>query len=177
MLDFTEEQKDEFWEAFLNFCDEDGEIAKPELGDLMEALGEEVSAAELDEIFKEVDEDGSGMVDFDEFIEMMRKRLLGAYDNATDVRSAFELLDKDGSGKVSRDEIENVVVHFCGKLTEDEVTVIMSAADINHDGELDYEEFSLMMQQMSTEERMKQEWLAEGVKTGPAAAPPDPRLL
>jgi len=60
-LGWSDEQIDEFKQAFYSF-DEDGEgtIGRSELGDLLEALGENLTEGEVDEMMGEVDMDGSG---------------------------------------------------------------------------------------------------------------------
>lgn len=104
VADFTMEQKEEFHEAFMNFSDEEGNLDIPALGHLLEALGEDLTENQVEAMFREVDEDGSGEVDFDEFISMMRRRLLTCQDTELDIRSAFNLLDKDGSGRIDKEE-------------------------------------------------------------------------
>merc|ERR1711939_842822 len=120
-LGWDDEQIDEFKQAFYSF-DEDGEgtIGREELGQLLEALGENLTPPEVDEMMAEVDEDGSGQIDFDEFLGMMQK-------------------------KMSDDELKHVVTDFCGKLTDAEVNELLSEADISGDGLLAYEEFYKIM--------------------------------
>ncbi|KIH44839.1 EF hand [Ancylostoma duodenale] len=48
-----------------------GYINVSDLRDILRALDENVSEEELDEMIAEIDTDGSGTVDFDEFMEMM----------------------------------------------------------------------------------------------------------
>nr|7SC2_A Chain A, Troponin C, slow skeletal and cardiac muscles,Troponin I, cardiac muscle chimera [Homo sapiens] len=69
----TEEQKNEFKAAFDIFVlgAEDGSISTKELGKVMRMLGQNPTPEELQEMIDEVDEDGSGTVDFDEFLVMM----------------------------------------------------------------------------------------------------------
>jgi len=112
-VDFTMEQKDEFNEVFLNFADDDEVMDLTSLGVLLEALGEDISDGQLKDLIHDLDSDGSGLVSSDEFIELMRKRLLVSPVGNADIRSSFDLLDKDGSGFVDKEEITNVVVRYC----------------------------------------------------------------
>lgn len=104
MADITEEQKLEFKEAFSLFDkDGDGKITtkvekklysfhsigcielnwleliitngSKELGTVMRSLGQNPNDEELDNMIKEIDEDGNGTVDFDEFLIMMSKKM------------------------------------------------------------------------------------------------------
>jgi len=160
-VDFTMEQKDEFHECFLNFADEEENLDVPALASLLEALGEELSEQEVLEMFREVDADGSGEVDFDEFIGMMRVRLLISQDSEPEMRSAFNLLDRDGSGHVDKEEIINVVVDFCGKLTVDEVVELIEWADVDANGAIDYAEFTSLLKQITIAERQYERFLEE----------------
>jgi len=172
--DFTLEQKDEFYEAFMNFADKEENLDPEALGELLAALGEDLTEEQVEEMFKEVDEDGSGEVDFDEFISMMRRRLLTNPDVDNDIKSSFQLLDKDNSGKIDREEIANVVVEFCNKLTHEEVDELISWCDINNDGDIDFEEFTLIMRQITVAERQAQRFLEEAEWVpGMADKPPD----
>ena len=61
---------DELAETFEHFDDDsDGSIDRQEFKKLMEALGAEMSEAELEIGFEPIDTDESGEIDFDEFSE------------------------------------------------------------------------------------------------------------
>lgn len=144
-MGWSDEQVDEFKQAFYSF-DQDGEgsIGREELGDLLEALGENLSPVEVDEMLAQVDEDGSGQIDFEEFLGMMQRKMSND-ELEQEIRDSFSLLDKDGSGLISADELKHVVTDFCGKLTDTEVNDLLSEADITGDGLLSYEEFYKIM--------------------------------
>merc|ERR1712088_1267862 len=72
----TEEQTAECREAFALFDkDGDGTISTKELGTVMNSLGQKPTSAELEAMIKEIDTDGNGEIDFDEFLAMMAKKL------------------------------------------------------------------------------------------------------
>ena len=48
-------------------------------------------------IFKQVDSDGNGEIDFEEFLSMMAKKLKET-DLEEDIREAFRVFDKNSSG-------------------------------------------------------------------------------
>ena len=94
----TEEQTAEFREAFALFDkDGDGTISTKELGTVMNSLGQKPTAAELEVMIKEIDTDGNGEIDFDEFLAMMSKKLQES-DLEEDIREAFRVFDINCTG-------------------------------------------------------------------------------
>ena len=94
----TEEQTAEFREAFALFDkDGDGTISTKELGTVMNSLGQKPRAAELETMINEVDIDGNGEIDFEEFLTMMAKKLKET-DLEEDIREAFRVFDNKNSG-------------------------------------------------------------------------------
>jgi voltage-gated sodium channel len=78
------------------------------IGSVLEKTEKELLAS-MEDDFKEVDADGSGELDYEEFQKLIRTetfgfklRLLGVY--ADEAESLFELMDADSSGTVSPDE-------------------------------------------------------------------------
>ena len=67
----TDEQLEEFKQAYDMF-DKDGDgISKEELKEAMLTFGKAPTQEELNDIMRKADEDGSGTIDFEEFINLM----------------------------------------------------------------------------------------------------------
>ena len=93
---------------------------------------------EVDRIFKLVDVDNSGEIDFSEFVTATVNR--GELLQHDKLKAAFEIYDKDGSGSISTDEIKQVL--GVGKDISEEVwQQIVKEVDANGDGEVSFEEF------------------------------------
>jgi len=142
---FTEDQIAEFKEAFSLFDkDGDGCITTKELGTVMRSLGANPTEAELKEMISEVDADGSGTIEFHEFVNMMARKMKDT-DSEEEIREAFKVFDKDGNGFISAAELRHVMTHLGEKLTDEEVDEMIREADIDNDGQINYEEFVKMM--------------------------------
>ena len=70
----------------------------------------------------EVDKDGTGSIDFPEFLTMMSLKI--NEENAEEeLREAFKVFDGDGNGYIDRREL-GLMMRFMGEtLTEDEIQV------------------------------------------------------
>lgn len=79
----------EFKEAFMLFDkDEDGTITMAELGVVMRSLGQRPSENELRNMVNEVDINGNGTIEFNEFLLMMSKKMKSA-EGEDELKEAF----------------------------------------------------------------------------------------
>ncbi|KAK3519090.1 hypothetical protein QTP70_016327, partial [Hemibagrus guttatus] len=93
----SEEMITEFKAAFDMFdTDGGGDISTKELGTVMRMLGQNPSREELDAIIEEVDEDGSGTIDFEEFLVMMVQQMKEdqAGKSEEELSECFRVFDK-----------------------------------------------------------------------------------
>ncbi|XP_031243434.1 calmodulin-like [Mastomys coucha] len=141
----TEKQIAEFKEAFSLFDkDRDGTITTKELGIVMRSLGQNPTEVELQDMVKEVDLDSNGTVDFPEFLTMMARKLKDT-DSEEEIREAFRVFYKDSNGYISIADLHHVMANLGEKLTDEEVDEMVREADIDGDGQVNYEEFVQMM--------------------------------
>ena len=97
-------------------------------------------------MFVKVDADGSGEIDYSEFVvaTMNEKNLI----SNNKLQTAFKMFDKDGGGSISTDEIKQVL-SFGQNLDEKVVNQIIEQVDANGDGEISFEEFVKVMKKAS----------------------------
>ena len=69
-----------------------------ELSTVMKSLGLQASQEELQEMMTEADEDGSGSIEFEEFLSMMKRKMKENESSMDDVKAAFKVFDQDGDG-------------------------------------------------------------------------------
>jgi calmodulin len=143
--DLSEETIKEFKEAFALFDkDGDGSITTDELGTVMRSLGQKPTEDSLRQMIDEVDADGSGTIDFAEFLTLMARKMKRA-DAKQEILEAFKVFDKDGSGKISASELRSIMTDLGEKLSVEEVNEMIREADKDGDGEICVQEFITMM--------------------------------
>ncbi|XP_001359534.1 calmodulin-related protein 97A-like [Drosophila pseudoobscura] len=147
MTELTEEQIAEFKEAFALFDkDGSGSITTRELGILMRSLGQNPTEAELQDLVNEVDIDGNGEIDFNEFCQMMGKQMRDT-DTEEEMREAFKIFDRDLDGFISPAELRFVMINLGEKVSDEEIDEMIREADFDGDGLINYEEFVWMINQ------------------------------
>ena len=144
----SDEERAEFKEIF-DLVDEDksGQISKAELKKLMETLRPHPTSDELDAMMREVDADGSGEIDFEEFVTVMSRRVQADY-TPEQLKSAFKVFETDNvpPGYVSTEVLEHALSTYgSDKLSQEEAAELLSTVDPEHTGKINYMEFINMM--------------------------------
>ena len=65
-------------------------------------------------------------------------------DSEEEIREAFRVFDKDGNGFISAAELRHVMTNLGEKLTDEEVDEMIREADIDGDGQVNYEGMCLL---------------------------------
>jgi calmodulin len=140
----SEEKLMEYRVAFEFFDkDSDGQINTNELNTIMKSLGQNVNEKQLEEIIQEIDADGSGSMDFNEFIFLIIKKMKDL-DLEEEMKEAFKVFDKDGNKVLTSHEMRQIFMNMKG-IPESEIEMMIKEADLDGDGQIDYEEFLRMM--------------------------------
>merc|ERR1719388_344534 len=104
----SEDEVEEIKEAFDLFDnDGSGAISVNELTSAMKSLGFDVKHAVVFQMIAELDADGSGEIEFDEFLDMMTARISDK-NSREDIERVFKLFDSDRTGEVSLDNMKRV---------------------------------------------------------------------
>lgn len=141
----TEEEIAEFQEAYAMFDkDGDGHITKKEVREMMVSLGQDPTEEEVADMVNEVDTDGNGVIDFNEFLTMMARKK-SAKEEELETVEAFRVFDVDGDGFITADELRSVMTKLGESLSAEEIEEMIVTADTDGDGKVDYEEFVKMM--------------------------------
>lgn len=126
----------------------DRKLNKEEFEKGMSDYGVTLSRAEVDGLFKELDTDGSGSIDFNEFLKALRPPMSSSRISL--INQAFKRLDKTGDGVVTIQDLRGVYnarhhpKYLNGEYTEDQVFKDFLKnfdAPNNPDGQVTEEEF------------------------------------
>jgi len=140
---FLQPNADEMKRVFDKFdSNKDGKISQQEYRVTMKALGMEDSVHEVPNIFKVVDLDGDGFINFKEFMEAQNK---GGGVRAMDITSAFRTFDRNGDGKISAEEIKEMLGRLGERCSLEDCRRMVRAVDTDGDGMVDMDEFTTMM--------------------------------
>ena len=98
-------------------------------------------------LIKQIDSDGSGAIDYTEFLAATLGRQ--QYLREEICWAAFKVFDRDGSGSIGHSEVVNVLAdgNVESVLGKEIIDNIFGAVDTDGDGEIDFQEFMAMMKE------------------------------
>ena len=141
----SEEEIEEIREAFNLFdTDGSGTIDPKELKAAMQSLGFEAKNQTIYQMIADIDKDGSGSIDFDEFLDMMTAKMSDK-DTREDIQKVFNLFDDDQTGKISLRNLKRVAKELGETMSDAELLEMIERADTDTDGEINPDEFYAIM--------------------------------
>ena len=129
---------------------------------MLKYVGENPSNAEVQDLVVEVDSWGTGFFKFPDFLTMMLRKL-DENSAEEEIREAFKVFDsvrfkiywkwiltklyyiQDGNGFINRQELGYVMENLGQKMEKEEIETLINEIDIDGDGQINYEEFYMMM--------------------------------
>lgn len=100
--------------------------------------------SDANDLLAEFDEDGDGVLNFTEFVEMWGKVASEEENVALSLdmfARAFEFFDRNNNASIETDEFRTVMMEIGDKLTEEEVKEFFALMDTNKDGLISWVEF------------------------------------
>lgn len=140
----SKEERDRLTTAFkLIDKNHDGKLSRDEMNaELRKTMPRDQADAKAREIFQNCDADGSGFIDYTEFLSAGMR--LDSASNTSTLKAAFAMFDTDGSGSISLDELRNILgADFLE--TDEAWRNLLQEADANGDGEIDMAEFQQLV--------------------------------
>ncbi|KAL8747674.1 MAG: hypothetical protein Q9190_000470 [Brigantiaea leucoxantha] len=102
----------------------------------MRSLGQNPTETELQDMINEVDVDGTGTIDLQEFVTMM-KMDVGEPDKEAELAQIFRIFDKDNSGSISASELRDAMRAIGQNYTDEEFEEMMDEVDLDRNGTID----------------------------------------
>lgn len=121
-----------------------GTIDPRELKAAMQSLGFEAKNATIFQMINDIDKDGSGQIDFTEFLTMMTAKI-GDKDTKEDISKVFKLFDTENKGSITIRDLKRVAKELGETMTEAELLEMIERADSDADGGITLEDFISIM--------------------------------
>ncbi|XP_065209736.1 troponin C, isoallergen Bla g 6.0101-like [Planococcus citri] len=150
LQDLDKEQVSILKRAFDAFAQDKGYIEQHMVGTILQMLGHEVSEQRLQEIVAEVDADGSGELEFEEFVTLAAGFLVedeveDAAAMQEELKEAFRLYDKEGNGYITTDVLREILKELDDKITTEDLDLMIQEIDSDGSGTVDFNEFMEVM--------------------------------
>ncbi|CAM9143498.1 myosin light polypeptide 6-like isoform X1 [Lampetra fluviatilis] len=143
-IEFSKDQLEEYKEAWTLFDRRgDNKITLSQAGDVMRALGQNPTNAEVAKLLgnPKPDDLANNTLDFEQFLPILQT-LASAKDKGTfeDFVEGLRVFDKEGNGLLLGAELRHVLATLGEKMVEEEVETLLAGHE-NADGYINYEAF------------------------------------
>merc|ERR1712151_1057453 len=137
----SEDEVEEIKEAFDLFdSDGSGAISVNELTSAMKSLGFDVKHAVVYNMVSGLDADGSGEIEFGEFLDVMTAKITDK-NTMEEIDRVFKLFDKDRNGTLEADDLSGVCKELGEEMSEEDVREVIQRADLDGDGVVGLQDF------------------------------------
>ncbi|XP_018025537.1 troponin C, isoallergen Bla g 6.0101 isoform X3 [Hyalella azteca] len=134
--------------AFDSFDQEKrGAISTEIVATILKMMGQTVNRQILKQVIEEVDVDGSGELEFNEFV-LLATKFMNEEDEEEmkkELKEAFRLYDKNGEGFIPTAVLREILKELDDKLTDEELDGMVEEIDADGSGTVDFDEFMDMM--------------------------------
>ncbi|CEL93043.1 unnamed protein product [Vitrella brassicaformis CCMP3155] len=150
------------------FLDHSGELARDEWVAELSVLPVAFSLPELDHLFWTMKGPESDRLTYDDFVAaidqhrqlgggkatQVLRRICEAIERAgVDLSTVFSRIDTRGLGYITPSQFASTLTSFEPSLTDTDIEYLVSLADKDHDGEIDFREFARLMRESSTDQQ------------------------
>ncbi|KAI6226234.1 hypothetical protein M3Y99_01312700 [Aphelenchoides fujianensis] len=144
---YTKNEIEEYRALFSMFdTDGSGAIGNEELKQAMIQIGLQASDKEIDDLIKEVDEDGNGEIDFVEFCHCIkRSQNIVKETNEEMVRQCFQIFDQDGNGVITENEFMYIAKEV-GGFSQELAELVFHELDVSSNGHLSTDQFAAIVE-------------------------------
>ena len=122
----------------------DGEITVDELTKFFENMGDKLNKGEIQDMINEVDKEGNGSINFEDFKSLMNRKLRDE-DIEEEIIETFKKFDLNNNGLIGPDDVFNLLQSFGQDITMNEAEEMIKNVDLDQDGFVNYQEFVKML--------------------------------
>mmetsp|Transcript_87806 Transcript_87806/g.171756 ORF Transcript_87806/g.171756 Transcript_87806/m.171756 type:complete len:152 (-) Transcript_87806:93-548(-) len=144
----TDQQVEDLRETFAELdAGNNGSISKMDVRRAMQQSGRSISDADLGQLMKSVDQDRSGVISFEEFLEVMARHMaLAEGISEQDIfREAFDTLDIRRIGRITWADFKTLLMTRGDAMTKEEVRFIVDLSGEDDRGEIDFAAFCKLL--------------------------------
>ena len=144
-ISISEETKTDYMDAFNLFdTNHDGTINSQKIREIMQKLGKNPTDQQLFQLIENVAKPGSKKINFDDFVDMMETKNKED-DPEVEIINTFQIFAAENDGLIPNQELFHIIKTFGETLSDKEIEEIITEADVDGDGYINYEEFVRMM--------------------------------
>ena len=109
---------------------------------LKEHLDQAISFDAVNRLMSEIDQDGNGTLELNEFYDFMKK-----FDEQDEdvLKEVFMIFDREGKGYLTPESVYHVFLSLGENIKLEDIENILKENDIDGDGNLNFEDFKVLM--------------------------------
>jgi len=133
--------------AFDTFAGGQPFITPEMVASIFRMMGTAFTNETLKETIAEIDEDGSGQIEFEEFKVLAAKFIIEEDDEDVkkELKEAFRLYDKEGAGYITTAILKQILHEIDETLSNEDLDNMITEIDEDGSGTVDFDEFMEMM--------------------------------
>eukprot|EP00178_Gracilaria_changii_P015207 TRINITY_DN42618_c0_g1_i1.p1 TRINITY_DN42618_c0_g1~~TRINITY_DN42618_c0_g1_i1.p1 ORF type:complete len:117 (-),score=27.75 TRINITY_DN42618_c0_g1_i1:22-372(-) len=110
----------------------------------MTSLGFESKSQAIFQMISDLDADGNGTIDFEEWLSLMTRRVSDK-DTRANINKVFALYDDERTGFISVKNLRRIAQELSENISEEELQELITRADLDQDGLVSEDEFYNIM--------------------------------
>jgi len=108
-------------------------------------MGQNPTDSEVNDMINEVDVDGTGLIEFHDFVRFTMRLLERQGDTEEEALEIFRRFDIEKTGKIPVGEIKFILKNLPVKVSEEDIDTMIKEVDKDGNGEIDLKEFKSMI--------------------------------
>ena len=112
---------------------------------IKQKLDQYIPLKQVTTLIKSIDIDGNGEIEFNEFLEFMRKLDEQDEQDEDALKEVFMLFDRDEKGYLTPESVYHIFLSIGEKIKLEDITNILKENDIDGDGNLNFQDFKMLM--------------------------------